>query len=334
MTRICLIIAALTALHLPLSALAHEHGKAAPEPTTAAAPTTAPAAPSTKPAPVVKPGPKLLATVGKTKIFDDELQNILATVPPGTPQERIDAFKIDYLTNKIKDVLMEEHMKSLPEATQEELEAFKKKILDANPRLADELKSRNMTLDQKAKEVGKSIVLPARKDAILTKLTSPTAVKKYIASRPERFDGSTVKASHILLKVAIYAATDEEKKAAADKLKQLAADIAVGKITFEEAAKGNSACSSSQKGGDLGDFTFDRMVQPFATKAFSMKVGEISGIVETRFGYHIIKVTGRKQGSGVVNLGSEDIAKRMIQQEWDRNAMAKSLKANPIKIMN
>jgi len=63
-------------------------------------------------------------------------------------------------------------------------------------------------------------------------------------------------------------------------------------------AKAHSADPvSGPRGGDLDFFTRERMVKPFAEAAFAMQPGEVSEIVESRFGYHIIKVTERKEAS-------------------------------------
>lgn len=95
-----------------------------------------------------------------------------------------------------------------------------------------------------------------------------------------------VKASHILI-----LATEENAEA---KAFELLAELKGGK-DFAELAKARSQDpGSGAKGGDLGFFGRGRMAKAFEEAAFRLKVGELSGLVETQFGYHIIKVTDRK----------------------------------------
>lgn len=59
--------------------------------------------------------------------------------------------------------------------------------------------------------------------------------------------------------------------------------------SFEELAKDFSLCSSAADGGDLGEFGPGMMVQPFEKALLQLKPNEISGIVKTQFGFHLIK---------------------------------------------
>ena len=70
-------------------------------------------------------------------------------------------------------------------------------------------------------------------------------------------------------------------------------DLAGGS-DFAALAKDNSTCPSSQQGGDLGYFGKGQMVPAFEQAALSLKKGEMSDVVETRFGYHIIKLMDKK----------------------------------------
>ncbi|XP_078174036.1 peptidyl-prolyl cis-trans isomerase Pin1-like [Carex rostrata] len=109
-----------------------------------------------------------------------------------------------------------------------------------------------------------------------------------------------VKASHILIKhqgsrrkaswkdpegVVISATT---RSAAMEKLQQIREEIDSGKTRFEEAAAQHSDCSSYKRGGDLGSFGRGKMQKPFEDAAFALKVGEMSEIVDTDSGVHII----------------------------------------------
>jgi len=89
---------------------------------------------------------------------------------------------------------------------------------------------------------------------------------------------SKIKASHILVK----------KRSEADRLLK---EIQSG-AEFTELAKHHSLCPSGKKGGSLGFFTRGKMVKEFEKAAFSLAKGELSDVVKTEFGYHIIKRTG------------------------------------------
>ncbi len=120
------------------------------------------------------------------------------------------------------------------------------------------------------------------------KITDEEIKEYYEADREEFKKPKTVEARHILIKIDPDAASEVVEKKRA-KIFDIMKMVEEGK-NFAELAKEYSECPSKNKGGHLGTFKKEAMVKPFADKAFSMKAGEISEPVRTRFGWHIIKV--------------------------------------------
>jgi len=140
-------------------------------------------------------------------------------------------------------------------------------------------------------------------------VTEADIKKEYEDNKETMFSKpATVKASHILIlteaKPVEGEFADDAAKVAAEKAAQETAQkeakATIEKVQkelkdggdFAELAKKYSGCPSKENGGDLGDFGKGQMVPEFEKAAFSMKVGEVSDIVETQFGYHLIKKTG------------------------------------------
>ncbi|RLB41009.1 MAG: hypothetical protein DRH12_09230 [Deltaproteobacteria bacterium] len=97
-----------------------------------------------------------------------------------------------------------------------------------------------------------------------------------------------IKARHILFRLPPDATKEQEKKVR-KKAEEVLKEARAGK-DFAELAKKYSEGPTKSKGGDLGYFSKGMMVKPFEDAAFKLKKGEISDLVRTRFGYHIIKV--------------------------------------------
>ena len=148
-------------------------------------------------------------------------------------------------------------------------------------------------------------------------LAKPVTVKDievFYEENKDRFtESEKVKASHILLQISPDAS--EEEKTAAKSTLQTVLEEAKGGADFAELAKKHSQCPSASQGGDLGYFTRGRMVPEFEEAAFKLETGQISDIVETQFGYHIILVqdkTPKRQ------LDIEEVSKKIKEVLSDK----------------
>ncbi|MBN1115252.1 MAG: peptidylprolyl isomerase, partial [Oligoflexia bacterium] len=119
---------------------------------------------------------------------------------------------------------------------------------------------------------------------------------KYYTDNNDRYkQEEQVRARHILVKTE-ETDTDEVRAMKRKKLEILLPKLTPGNFA-DYAKKESDDKGSAVSGGDLGFFGRGRMVKPFEEKAFSMKKGTISDIVETRFGYHVILVEDKKEAS-------------------------------------
>ncbi len=131
------------------------------------------------------------------------------------------------------------------------------------------------------------------KTANITEAT-PVEIAKFYEENADSFKvPESVSASHILLAFKPED-TDETKAQKKKDIEKIRADILAGG-DFAAIAGEKSDCPSNKQGGSLGTFARGQMVPEFETAAFSQEIGKVGDVVETQFGYHLIKVTDRKQ---------------------------------------
>ncbi len=140
-------------------------------------------------------------------------------------------------------------------------------------------------------------------------------VRAYYEANPDQFRRpEQIKASHILVQVP-EDASEAQKAEALAKIQSLASRIAAGE-NFATLAQEYSDCPSKEKGGDLGFFGPEQMVPPFSQAAFDLQPGQVSDVVETQFGYHLIRVTERQAPETLAfNDVKEEIATHLRQEQ-------------------
>ena len=194
------------------------------------------------------------------------------------------------------------------------------------------LGDRKLTMDQVKSDVRRDMTITKLIDAeIASKIAvTPEQVNDFYAKNPDQFkQGESVRASHILISVP-KGADAAAKAAARTKAEQVLQDVKAGQ-DFAALAKEHSADpGSAANGGVLGFFQQGQMVGPFNDAAFTLAPGTTSDLVETDFGFHIIKVVEKKEGRTVpleeVKPQVEQYLERLNRQQ-QTDAFVNGLKA-------
>jgi peptidyl-prolyl cis-trans isomerase C len=173
------------------------------------------------------------------------------------------------------------------------------------------LKERGETIEGLRQEARLDLSVTKLMEAELSSVPGPSdaEAKDFYAKNPDQFKApETVRASHILIRVEpnADAATKAQAKA---KIESVLKKAKAGE-DFAKLAQQYSQDGSAAQGGDLGPFPREQMVPEFSNAAFALKPGQISDVVTTQFGYHIIKVTEHQQPR---TIGFEEAAPRLKQ---------------------
>ncbi len=263
------------------------------------------AAPAVKSAPLPDP----VARVNGAPIPASELQKALnafskspdaAQVPPGKEKE-VQQFLLNQM---IGAELMYQVAKATPVTDQD------KKVADAiaalKARFPNEeefskgLQAQGLTEAGLKELISRNVVIENHIEQVIVpkQPVSDAEVREFYDKNPQTFtQPEQARASHILI-VVDAKASEAERKKARQKSDALLKQIKSG-ADFAKLAQESSGCPSSKQGGDLGYFGKGQMVKPFEDAAWSLKPGEVSAVVETQFGYHIIKLIEKRPSSKV-----------------------------------
>jgi peptidyl-prolyl cis-trans isomerase C len=253
---------------------------------------------------------KMVAKVDGKKVTEAEVtreMGMLASQMSGNPQQMesmqgaVRKQAIDNLINKmlLEQAAVKEGIK-VPEQDLNARIGDIKKQFPTEQEFTARIQSMGMTPDELRQEVEKSMTFEALMAKHTADLKAPTDadLKAFYDSNLDSFkQPEQIKASHILLTVG----KDDTPAQKAEKLAKIQGlrKQLVGGADFATLASQNSDCPSKANGGDLGFFGRGQMVPPFDAAAWSLKVGQLSDVVTTDFGYHLIKVTDHKDAHDV-----------------------------------
>jgi peptidyl-prolyl cis-trans isomerase C len=268
-----------------------------------------------------KSAPKPVAVVNGTPITRAELDAVLKqagpTAAPLTEAQKRQ-MQVEAVGMLIDDLLMQQFLRK--NGPRVELAEVEKQLaeLDAS------LKRQGKTLQDFYKDSGQNdaqlrsnIVTKLQWEGYVKQRITDADVKKFYDDCKDFFDRVTVRASHIVIRVSAKA-TEKERQEARAKLEALRQEIVGGKLDFAEAAKKHSQCQSAPNGGDIGYFPRKMAVEEaFGKAAFALKVGEVSDVVQTDYGVHLIKVTDRKPGQpSEFNKIKDEVREMYVSEMW------------------
>jgi parvulin-like peptidyl-prolyl isomerase len=224
----------------------------------------------------------------------------------------------EILGHLVDNVIVDQYLTALkitaePAEIEKLIEDLKAELKKSNKDYTAELNSMMLTEAEFRAEVGAQM----KWDKFVKQQGTDEALKKLFESSPNVFDGSMIRARHILIKTDNDPAKTQEatktlqaiKQAVnteADKAHAAAAGDAMAKSKargdkaeelFGEYAKKYSTCPSKKDGGDLNFFPrVGAMVEPFAAAAFALDLHQMTEVVQTEFGVHLIMCTAKKPG--------------------------------------
>ena len=301
-TRVLIVTAAIAAL--PLAGC--KKGPAAEQTAAAQAPAAQTPQPPAPPKPMPAELPEILARVNGENVTKVDFERLIKNIEAS--RGAIPADRRDEVLRAALDQLITYHaMKQ--EATARKLPVT---YADLDSRLTqmqgkmstDEfskaLTARNTTVEQLRSDARTDMMIDKMMESELSTTTAATEAeaKDFYDKNPDKFkQGEGVRASHILV-MANESADDATKKKARAKIDGVLKRVRAGE-DFAALAKEHSDDGSKDQGGDLGFFTKGQMVPAFDAAAFALKPGEISDVVTTQFGYHIIKMVERREATTV-----------------------------------
>lgn len=309
-------------------------GQPAPAAGTPAAPgAAAPAEPAVKPVPAVLP--QVLATIDGQPVGRSELEAAIkqaeANAGRSVPADRRDEIYRGLLDQVILFKLLANEAKVrgitvTPQEISERMAEIKKNF-PSEAEFQKKLTETHMTLaqleDQQRRDIlnAKTIEAEVEPKANVT----PQDLDTYYKANEQQFkEPEQVRASHILFSVA-KDATPAAKQATRTEAEGVLKRAKSGEDFAALAKQYSKDPGSAAVGGDLNYFPKEQMVPPFSAAAFAMKPGEISGLVESEFGIHIIKVTDRRAERTVPLAEVSDRLGQFLKQKRQQELMQQYL---------
>jgi len=283
-------------------------------------------------------GPDIAVTVNGVDVLESDIEKLVkpqlemiakqsAELPPKFAEQYTKQLREQFVEQTIRRILLDEKVKQANIViTDEEVMSMIEEITTSQkePLTIEEFKKKMAEYGQSFDEVKMEIREGLARNKFMqpywegkTNITEEEA-QKYYNENPKFFNKPELaRVSHILITPEFIdpnsdpnADPNEAKAIARKKAEDLLEQIKGG-ADFAELAKIHSNCPMAPQGGDLGFFSRGEMDSAFENVAFELGIGQISDVVETKYGYHIIKATGHTDAS---TIPFEKVKDKIVEQ--------------------
>ncbi|MFO1094680.1 MAG: peptidylprolyl isomerase [Planctomycetaceae bacterium] len=276
-------------------------------------------------------GKSVVASVNDTKITqaDLEAEYLVRRIPADKQALTREAVLNDLIDRRLIAEFLDNRKAPIPEPELDaRMDLLKRAVEAGKGSFAETIGRLGLTEDS----LRAHLALPLRWRSFVRNTVTDQELRSYFDARRAELDGTQVHIRQIV--ISVPAGSEEATWAAAEtKLKEVRQSITDKKVSFEDAARQHSTSPSGKQGGDLGWMTYrGRLPAALLQAAFALKPGELSDVIRTPFGMHLVQITERKPGEYSLEDVREQVWEQRTQEFWNQQ-VAEARKTARIKIV-
>lgn len=265
------------------------------------------------------PPETVLVTVNGVDVTaaDLEIEFLARGVPAESRDEFRDRFLNDLVDRALVAAFLEKRRAPVSEQLLERQMELVKLIIERSGE-GEELESVLARLGFTEESLREYLSLPLAWSGYVRRTVTDDELRSYFDEHRVRFDGTEIRASQIVIVIAADAAPDAWENAE-ERLAETRQQIDGGDLSFADAAREVSNSPSASKGGDLGFIPYrGQLPQPVADALFSLDVGQLSPVIRSPFGVHLVTATDKRPGELSLEDVRDEVWREVIEREWDR----------------
>lgn len=274
---------------------------------------------------------RVIATVNDDEITQADLdaEYLVRRIPPDKQGGLRAAVVNDLIDRRLIAAFLDSRKAPIPEPELNAQVALLKRAVEAGEGSLDDVLAK---LGLTEESLRAHLALPLRWQAFVRRTVTDQELRDYFEAHRAEFDGTRIRVRQIV--ISVPADADEAAWSAAQaRLDEVRRSIMDGTLSFEDAARQHSTSPSGKRGGDVGWIGFHGRLPPvLAAAAFALNGAELSAVLRSPLGVHLLQVTDRKPGEYSLEDVRDEVWQQKTREYWTQQA-AEARKSARIRIM-